>query len=94
MIRRQSPVADHGGIGRLDESFERKLFAVSAQALDSPLSRPARCGSSPTGQVMFVFILTVAAVEVAVGLALVLWLYHWFRDARRGSRKQDGRLTC
>ncbi len=30
----------------------------------------------PDGQVLFVFILAVTAVEVAVGLALVLWLYH------------------
>jgi NADH-quinone oxidoreductase subunit K len=42
----------------------------------------------PDGQVMFVFILAVAAVEVAVGLALVLWLYHWFGslDVDRASR--------
>ena len=42
----------------------------------------------PDGQVMFVFILAVAAVEVAVGLALVLWLYHWFRtlDVDRARR--------
>ncbi len=30
----------------------------------------------PDGQVMFLFILSVAAAEVAVGLALVLRLYH------------------
>jgi NADH-quinone oxidoreductase subunit K len=30
-------------------------------------------------QVMFMFILTVAAAEVAVGLALVLQIYHRFR---------------
>jgi NADH-quinone oxidoreductase subunit K len=42
----------------------------------------------PDGQVMLVFILAVAAVEVAVGLALVLWLYHWFLtlDVDRASR--------
>lgn len=33
----------------------------------------------PDGQVMFVFILTMAAAEVSVGLALVLHLYHKFR---------------
>lgn len=33
----------------------------------------------PDGQVMFVFILTMAAAEVSVGLALVLQLYHKFR---------------
>ena len=30
----------------------------------------------PDGQVMFLFILTMAAAEVSVGLALVLRLYH------------------
>jgi NADH-quinone oxidoreductase subunit K len=30
----------------------------------------------PDGQVMFIFILAVAAAEVAVGLALVLRFYH------------------
>jgi NADH-quinone oxidoreductase subunit K len=42
------------------------------------------------GQVMFVFILAVAAAEVAVGLALVLQIYHRFRtldaDALSGMR--------
>ncbi len=33
----------------------------------------------PDGQVMFIFILTMAAAEVAVGLALVLQLHHRFR---------------
>jgi NADH-quinone oxidoreductase subunit K len=43
----------------------------------------ARWGQ-PDGQVMFIFVLTMAAAEVAVGLALVLNLYHRFRslDAR------------
>ena len=31
------------------------------------------------GQVMFIFILAVAAVEVAVGLALLLWFHHLHR---------------
>jgi len=31
------------------------------------------------GQVMFVFILAMAAAEVAVGLALVLQIYHRFK---------------
>jgi NADH-quinone oxidoreductase subunit K len=30
----------------------------------------------PDGQVMFLFILTMAAAEVSVGLALVIQLYH------------------
>ncbi len=30
----------------------------------------------PDGQVMFIFILTMAAAEVSVGLALVIRLYH------------------
>ena len=33
----------------------------------------------PDGQVMFLFILAMAAAEVSVGLALVLQLYHRFR---------------
>jgi len=32
----------------------------------------------PDGQVMYFFILTVAAAEVAVGLSLVLQMYHKF----------------
>jgi NADH-quinone oxidoreductase subunit K len=31
------------------------------------------------GQVMFIFILTMAAAEVAVGLALILQIYHRFK---------------
>lgn len=31
------------------------------------------------GQVMFLFILTVAAAEVSVGLALIIRLYHQFK---------------
>jgi NADH-quinone oxidoreductase subunit K len=38
----------------------------------------ARWGS-PDGQVMFLFILTMAAAEVAVGLALVLQVYAKFK---------------
>lgn len=33
----------------------------------------------PDGQVLFVFVLTLAAAEVAVGLALLLQIYHRFR---------------
>ena len=46
----------------------------------------ARWGQ-PDGQAMFVFILTLAAAEVAVGLALVMNFYHRFRslDAREAS---------
>ena len=39
----------------------------------------ARWGQ-PDGQVMFLFILAVAAAEVSVGLALVLRLYHLFKS--------------
>jgi NADH-quinone oxidoreductase subunit K len=35
--------------------------------------------AQPDGQVMFIFILTMAASEVAVGLALLLQLYHQFK---------------
>ncbi len=39
----------------------------------------ARWGQ-PDGQVMFVFILTMSAAEVSVGLALVLALYHRYKS--------------
>ena len=35
--------------------------------------------NQPDGQVMFIFILVMAAAEVSVGLALVLQLYHRFK---------------
>lgn len=37
------------------------------------------CLNQPDGQVMFFFILTMAAAEVAVGLGLVLQMYHKFK---------------
>ena len=49
----------------------------------------ARWGQAD-GQVMFIFIVSTAAAEVAVGLTLVLQLYHRFRtldvDAASGMR--------
>ncbi len=39
----------------------------------------ARWGQAD-GQVMFIFILSMAAAEVSVGLALVLQLYHRFKS--------------
>ena len=53
----------------------------------------ARWGQ-PDGQVMFIFILTMAAAEVSVGLALVLQLYQPVQDAGRRRRQQDARLRC
>ncbi|PKV75198.1 NADH-quinone oxidoreductase subunit NuoK [Pontibacter ramchanderi] len=32
--------------------------------------------AQPDGQIMFIFILTMAAAEVSVGLALILQIYH------------------
>jgi NADH-quinone oxidoreductase subunit K len=42
----------------------------------------------PDGQIMFMFILSMAAGEVSVGLALVLQLYHHFKtlDANAASK--------
>jgi NADH-quinone oxidoreductase subunit K len=42
----------------------------------------------PDGQIMYIFILSMAAAEVSVGLALVLRLYHEFKtlDADSASR--------
>jgi NADH-quinone oxidoreductase subunit K len=46
--------------------------------------------AQPDGQVMFLFILAMAAAEVSVGLALLLQLYHRFKtldtDAMRTMR--------
>ncbi len=44
--------------------------------------------AQPDGQVMFLFILAVAASEVSVGLALVLLLYRWYKtlDTDQASR--------
>ncbi len=39
----------------------------------------ARWGQ-PDGQIMFIFILVMAAAEVSVGLAIVLSLYHQFKS--------------
>ncbi len=36
--------------------------------------------SQPDGQVMFIFILTMAAAEVSVGLALILQIYKRFKS--------------
>ena len=49
----------------------------------------ARWGQ-PDGQIMFIFILTMAAAEVSVGLALVLQLYHRFKtlDSDAASRQR------
>ncbi|HET6459930.1 MAG TPA: NADH-quinone oxidoreductase subunit NuoK [Syntrophales bacterium] len=33
----------------------------------------------PDGQLMFIFILAVAAAEVSLGLALILWMYSWHK---------------
>ena len=44
----------------------------------------ARWGQ-PDGQVMFVFVLTTAAAEVAVGLALLLLLYQRFKTLDTGA---------
>lgn len=45
------------------------------------------------GQVMFIFILTVSAAEVSVGLALILQMYHHYRtldaDALRKLRDNN-----
>ena len=49
---------------------------LNAAALAFVVAGTARAQAD--GQVMFVFILTMAAAEVAVGLALVLQLYHSF----------------
>ncbi|MDH2273547.1 MULTISPECIES: NADH-quinone oxidoreductase subunit NuoK [Moraxella] len=43
---------------------------------------------SPDGQIMFIFVLTLAAAEAAIGLAILLQFYHRFRnlDVNQASR--------
>jgi NADH-quinone oxidoreductase subunit K len=45
----------------------------------------------PDGQVMFIFILAVAAVEVSIGLALILQVYHHYKtlDADAVNKLRD-----
>lgn len=47
------------------------------------------------GQVMFIFILTVSAAEVSVGLALILQMYHHYRtlDADALNRLHDKKTS-
>ena len=47
--------------------------------------------NQPDGQVMFIFVLTMAAAEVSVGLALVLQLYQKFKtlDVDAASELRD-----
>jgi NADH-quinone oxidoreductase subunit K len=47
------------------------------------------------GQVMFLFILTVSAAEVSVGLALILRMYHHFKtlDADALRKLLDSKVT-
>lgn len=46
------------------------------------------------GQVMFIFILTVSAAEVSVGLALILQMYHHYRtlDADAINKLRDTKM--
>ena len=48
----------------------------------------------PDGQVMYFFILTMAAAEVAVGLSLVLQMYRQVRHAGRQRDQQDAGIRC
>jgi NADH-quinone oxidoreductase subunit K len=55
----------------------------------------ARWGQ-PDGQVMFLFILAMAAAEVSVGLALVLQTYHQYKtlDVDKLKALRDEQLTA
>ena len=46
----------------------------------------------PDGQIMFLFILTMAAAEVSVGLALVLQLHRLFKTLDVDAASRDARL--
>jgi NADH-quinone oxidoreductase subunit K len=73
------------GLGLVGVLVRRNLIFVlmsveimlNASAL-AFITAGARWGQ-PDGQVMFIFILTMAAAEVSVGLALALQFYHHFK---------------
>ena len=60
----------------------------------SPSSSPAARWQQADGQVMFFFILTMAAAEVAVGLALVLRLYHGSSTLDTDAASRYARVRC
>ena len=66
------------------------LLSIEIMLNDSGLAFvvAGACWGQPDGQVMFIFILAMAAAEVSVGLALVIRLYHIFKtlDADCASR--------
>lgn len=45
---------------------------------------------SPDGQVMFIFILTLAAAEVSVGLALILQMFQRFKTVDANALRRMG----
>ena len=50
--------------------------------------------AQPDGQVMFIFILAMAAAEVSVGLALVLQLYHRIQVSGCRRCQPNERMMC
>ena len=49
--------------------------------------------AQPDGQIMFIFILTMAAAEVSVGLALILQIYHQLKTLDGDAAKADFPLS-
>ena len=65
--------AVHPGYGFLSEN---DVFAEACAAAGIAFIVAGSRWAQPDGQVMFIFILTMAAAEVSVGLALILQIYH------------------
>jgi len=65
-----------GALFRRDVLFILLSLEIMTNAAGLAFVTAGALWLQPDGQVLFVFILAVTAVEVAVGLALVLWFYH------------------
>ena len=57
------------------------------------LLSPGRGGIRPTVRLMFLFILAMAAAEVAVGLALVLQIYRRFKSLDVDTTQRNEGMT-
>jgi NADH-quinone oxidoreductase subunit K len=68
-----------GLLFRKDIIFVLLSLEIMLNAAGMALIAAGSRWSQPDGQVMFIFILTIAAAEVSVGLALVISLYERFK---------------
>jgi NADH-quinone oxidoreductase subunit K len=68
-----------GLLTRRDAVFTLMSIEVMLNAAGLAFVAAGSRWAQPDGQIMFLFILAMAAAEVSIGLALVLAIYHRFR---------------